>query len=54
MDVADIDTGTFDLSVRNPNGGDEVALRSPQVIMDEIARLDAQSAKVLAGIRSLL
>ena len=54
VDVADIDTGTFDLSVCNPNGSDEVALRSPQVIMDEIARLDAQSAQVLAGIRRLL
>jgi len=46
--------GTFDLSVKNPNGGEAVAHRTPQDIMDEIAALDAESAEVLAGIRGLL
>ena len=54
VDVAGIDTSTFDLSVKNPNGGDDVALRSPQEIMDEIAELDRESAKVLESIRALL
>ena len=54
VDVASIDTGTFDLSVKNPNGGEEVALRSPQEILDEIAALDAESAEVLATIRGLV
>jgi type I restriction enzyme M protein len=54
VDVAGIDAGTFDLSVKNPNGGDEVALRSPQEILDEIAALDAESADVLAAIRELV
>jgi type I restriction enzyme M protein len=45
---------TFDLSVKNPNGGEEVVHRSPQDIMDEIATLDAESAKVLATIRGLI
>ena len=54
VDVAGIDTGTFDLSVKNPNGGDEVALRMPQEILDEIAALDAESAEVLAAIRELV
>ena len=54
VDAATIDQGTFDLSVKNPNGGEEVALRSPEEIMDEIARLDAESADVLATIRGLL
>ncbi|MDP1757409.1 MAG: N-6 DNA methylase, partial [Pseudohongiella sp.] len=44
----------FDLSVKNPNGGEEIAHRSPQAIMDEIAALDAESTEVLAVIRSLL
>jgi len=44
----------FDLSVKNPNGGEEIVHRSPQAIMDEIAELDAQSAQVLAKIRGLL
>ena len=46
--------GTFDLSVRNPDGGEELTHRSPEEIMDEIAALDAESAEVLAGIRGLL
>jgi hypothetical protein len=37
VDVKGIDKATFDLSVKNPNGGEEVAHRSPQAIMDEIA-----------------
>ena len=54
VDVAGIDTATYDLSVKNPNGGDEVALRTPQDILDEIAALDAESAEVLATIRGLV
>ena len=54
VDVAAIDPTTFDLSVKNPNGGEEVAHRSPQEIMDEIAALDAESAEVLGNIKALL
>ena len=54
VDVAAIDPKTFDLSVKNPNGGEEIAYRSPQAIMDEIAALDAESAAVLKNIRGLL
>ena len=52
--MADIDSVTYDLSVMNPNGGDQVALRTPQEILDEIAALDAESAEVLAKIRGLV
>src|SRR6185436_10876999 len=54
VDVKSLDEATFDLSVKNPNGGEEVAHRSPAEILDEIAELDAQSAKVLATIREML
>ncbi len=54
VDAATIDTATYDLSVKNPSGGEEVIHRRPQAIMDEIAALDAESAQVLAKIRSLL
>ena len=54
VDVADLDTGSYDLSVKNPDGGEVVALRSPQEILDEIVALDAESAEVLAAIRELL
>jgi type I restriction enzyme M protein len=45
---------TFDLSVKNPNGGEEVVHRSPSEILDEIAALDAEAAEVLGNIRGLL
>ena len=54
VDVKGIDKATFDLSVKNPDGGEEITHRSPQAIMDEIAALDAESAEVLEGIRALL
>jgi type I restriction enzyme M protein len=44
----------WDLSVKNPNSGDEVHHRTPLEILDEIAALDAESAEVLATIRGLL
>ena len=54
VDVKKIDVASYDLSVKNPNGNEEVAHRSPRDIMDEIAGLDLESAEVLAGIRALL
>jgi len=54
IDAKRIDQTTFDLSVKNPNGGEEVTHRSPAAIMEEIASLDAESAKVLKKIRGLL
>ncbi|MEI7851494.1 MAG: N-6 DNA methylase [Kiritimatiellales bacterium] len=54
VDVASIDQSTFDLSVKNPNGGEEVVHRTPQAIMKEIAALDAESAEVLENIKALL
>jgi type I restriction enzyme M protein len=54
VDAKTIDQTTFDLSVKNPSGNEEVIHRSPKKIMDEIAALDAESAKVLAKIRGLL
>ena len=54
VDAKTIDQTTFDLSVKNPNGGEVVTHRSPQEIMDEIAALDAESAEVLGAIKALI
>jgi type I restriction enzyme M protein len=54
VDVADVDKTTFDLSVKNPNNGSDIARRSPLDILAEITALDAESAKVLENIRALL
>ena len=43
VNVAAINSQTFDLSVKNPNGAEEIVHRSPQEIMEEIAALDAES-----------
>ena len=54
VDASDIDQTTFDLSVKNPNGGEVVKHRSPKEILDEIAALDAEGAEVLDSIKALL
>ncbi|HZQ44480.1 MAG TPA: N-6 DNA methylase [Acidobacteriaceae bacterium] len=54
VDLKDIDRTTFDLSVKNPNGGEDVTHRTPQEILAEIAALDAESAQVLAKIGALI
>lgn len=54
VDIKEVDQTTFDLSVKNPDGGEEVVHRSPKVILKEIAKLDAESAKVLEKIGKML
>ncbi|MDE8350010.1 MAG: N-6 DNA methylase, partial [Acidocella sp.] len=54
IDTSSIDSVSFDLSVKNPNKAEEVALRDPQHIIAEILALDAESAGILESIRSLL
>jgi type I restriction enzyme M protein len=54
VDVADIDPATFDLSVKNPNGGEAIEHRDPTEIMAEIAALDKKSADILQSIKDLL
>ena len=49
-----LSSAEVDLSVKNPNGGEEIAHRSPQEIMEEIAALDAESAEVLGNIKRSL
>ena len=54
VDAKCIELTTFDLSVKNPNGGEEITHRSPLEIIDEITALDAESAKVLGNLKALL
>jgi type I restriction enzyme M protein len=54
LEAKTIDRDTFDLSVKNPNGGEEIKLRAPEKILDEIAALDAESAEALGNIKALL
>ena len=54
VNIDDIDRNGFDLSVKNPNAPEEAPLREPVEILEEIAALDAESAKVLDKIRGMV
>ena len=54
IDVEDIDSTTLDLSVKNPNKAEQTPLRDPKKIIAEISALDAESAKILKNIETLL
>ena len=54
VNAKNIDQTTFDLSVKNPVGVEEIVHRSPKKIMEEIAALDVESAEVLGNIKALL
>ena len=54
VNIAEINTDTYDLSVRNPNKKEEFALREPSEILDEIASLDEETAEIMKQIKELL
>lgn len=54
IDVADIDTTTYDLSAKNPRKKDETVLRTPQEILKEMQELDRESAEIMKAIAELL
>ncbi|HVX85145.1 MAG TPA: N-6 DNA methylase [Phycisphaerae bacterium] len=54
LDFKSIDPTTSDLSVKNPAAEEEILHRTPQQILDEIARLDTETTDVLETIRGLL
>ena len=47
-------SGTYDLSVKNPNKKEEPALRQPQAILEEMKALDEESAEILNSILELI
>lgn len=51
VNMATLNTKTFDLSVRNPNGGEEVVLREPKEILEEIKRLDEEAEGIINSLR---
>ncbi len=54
LDVTSIDKTTYDLSAKNPNKKEEVALRQPNEIVEEMQRLDEESVEVLKSILELI
>ncbi len=54
VDMADIDSQTFDLSVKNPNKKEEAPLRDPRAIVEEMKALDAETAGILNDILEMI
>ena len=54
LQVANVDTLTYDLSVKNPNKKEEASLRQPQEILEEMKALDEESAEILKSIKGLI
>ncbi len=54
VNVASIDSATYDLSVKNPNKKEVVRLRSPQAILEEMKALDEEADEVLESIANLI
>ena len=54
IDVSTVNPETWDLSVKNPNGNEEVVHRSPVEIIAEIEALDAENQTILQRIKDLL
>jgi type I restriction enzyme M protein len=54
MIIDDIDTDTWDLSIKNPNRKDGPALRQPSEILEEMKALDEEAADLMASIMELV
>jgi len=54
VNIADVDTNTYDLTVRNPNAAGPVELGTPQDILKEIKTLDARSTTLLDELSEML
>lgn len=52
--VKELDEKTYDLSVKNPNKPEEAPLRTPDEILDEMAKLDSETSELLQTIKELL
>ncbi len=54
VDVKDIDTETYDLSVRNPNAPKPPPLRNPKEILKEMEKLDKETERIIKRIKELI
>lgn len=54
VNIADVQTPNYDLSVKNPNKPEEAALRNPQEILDEMQVLDVETNEILQTIKEMI
>lgn len=53
VNVSEINTSNYDLSVKNPNGKEEVVFRSMDEILAEMEALDEETSEILSGIKEM-
>ena len=46
--------GLLDAFVNNPNKGGEVALREPEIILDEMVKRDAEIVKIINDFKKII
>jgi len=54
VNMADVNTDTYDLSIKNPNTPEEAPLRSPEEILTEMETLDTENKDILGSIKELI
>ncbi|MEA2099232.1 MAG: N-6 DNA methylase [Campylobacterota bacterium] len=54
LDMSNLNTETYDLSVKNPNTPEEEPLRTPAEILEEMQSLDKETNDILDSIRELI
>jgi len=54
INIADVQTHNYDLSVKNPNTPVEAALRSPQEILAEMETLDAETNLIMENLKVIV
>jgi type I restriction enzyme M protein len=54
INVSSVDSKTYDLSVKNPNVKEEVDVRDPKAILEEMKALDNESQEILNSILELI
>jgi type I restriction enzyme M protein len=53
-DISSSEIENFDLSVKNPNTPEEAPLRSPEIILAEMEKLDAETNSILKSVKELI
>lgn len=54
VNINNVDQTTFDLSVKNPNRKEEVTLRQPIEILEEMKALDEESSLIIDSLKSII
>jgi type I restriction enzyme M protein len=54
VDITDVDTDSFDLSIKNPRKKTDSTLRAPQEILAEMKSLDKESAEILKKVEEMI